>query len=373
MRTLLAVLGVALAAALASTPSASADEQPSGAEFAAIARSVRPGEWRLIPRPVSAVFYKRDEISATTWGRIGPRAIVGAWNGGAYDPVRHELHLHGGGHADYGGNEVLTFSFRTLTWRRSIETFDLPLATAERKCPQPLRDEDGPPSGHTWGSIIWSRALDGVLYVQTHGYCKRGNHLNAPGFRMSVWLADVKNGMWRRLGPAETGSYSGAVELPDGRLVVLGGTNGVPKLYDPHTAQYVRTGPKSNWRFPHAVYARDRNAIFVLERGSILRLDPRSLLASEVIDYERLRVGIDYNDGFLYHAPTRKLVLWGGRARIVVVDPDSGAVRTVEAAGAAPNGSRPWSKFVHLEEFDVLAGVSSHDDGVWLYRLPEVR
>jgi hypothetical protein len=128
-----------------------------------------------------------------------------------------------------------------------------------------------------------------------------------------------------------------------------------------------------NWRFPQAVYARDRNAIYVLERNRIMRLDPRSLIASEIVEHKRLNVGIDYNYGLLYHAPTRQLVLWDGGRRVYFLDPGTRALKVVEAEGVVPQGRRPWSKFVHIEEFDVLAGVSSHEDGVWLYRLPAAR
>src|SRR3546814_1403457 len=53
-------------------------------------------------------------------------AVLGAWNGGAFDRARGEFRVHGGGHADYGGNEVYAFDFATLTWTRETN-------------PQPLR------------------------------------------------------------------------------------------------------------------------------------------------------------------------------------------------------------------------------------------
>ena len=141
MRQFLVVLVVGLACCLgvAAGPGASQTQTGPSAELAAIARSVPAGQWHLIPSPASAALYKQNEIGATTFGVVGPSSVVTAWNGAAYDPARRELHLHGGGHADYGGNEMLTFSFDTLQWRRSIETYDLPARTAARPCPQPAR------------------------------------------------------------------------------------------------------------------------------------------------------------------------------------------------------------------------------------------
>jgi hypothetical protein len=375
VRKLAAILCIGLSACIARGMEAgaaglgggSANEDAGG--LAAIARSVKPGEWRLIPRPVSEILYKRGQINDTTWGISGPSSIVYAWNGGAYDPVRRELHLHGGGHADYGGNEVLTFSFETLRWRRSIEAFDLPSSTPQRPCPQPARDRDGPPSGHTYDGLVWSMALDAMLYFQTHGFCLQGDHARDPAFRTSVWLADTRKGQWRRLGPAGIEGAPATVELPDGGIVVFG-YQGPPRLYEPGSGRYVRSGGRMNWEFPQGIYAPDRDLIYVSDWSRIFRLDPKLLHAVEITRHDRLGAGTSYTDGFAYHPPTRQLVFWSGDRRIVMVNPDTRATRVIEARGTAPRGSRPGSKFIHLPDLDVFVGVSSHDDGVWLYRLP---
>ena len=48
-----------------------------------------------------------------------PGSIVRAWSSFAWDSTRQQLILWGGGHANYGGNEVYTWQSSTLEWTRA--------------------------------------------------------------------------------------------------------------------------------------------------------------------------------------------------------------------------------------------------------------
>ena len=43
---------------------------------------------------------------------------ITAWSGAAFDSMNTRLLLNGGGHSDYGGNEIYAFDFDTDTWSR---------------------------------------------------------------------------------------------------------------------------------------------------------------------------------------------------------------------------------------------------------------
>src|SRR5215467_3275959 len=43
-----------------------------------------------------------------------PAYLMRAWSGGAYDSKRDRLIVWGGGHGDYGGNEIYAFDVNTL-------------------------------------------------------------------------------------------------------------------------------------------------------------------------------------------------------------------------------------------------------------------
>ena len=48
---------------------------------------------------------------------MGKKGIT-AWTGAAFDKRRQRLLVSGGGHNDYGGNEVYAFSLMDLKWLR---------------------------------------------------------------------------------------------------------------------------------------------------------------------------------------------------------------------------------------------------------------
>ncbi|MEO8410995.1 MAG: hypothetical protein ABI478_10525, partial [Propionivibrio sp.] len=48
----------------------------------------------------------------------GPSSILIAWNSAAFDKRRNLMYFTGGGHTDYGGNEVYEFDLNTGEWTR---------------------------------------------------------------------------------------------------------------------------------------------------------------------------------------------------------------------------------------------------------------
>jgi hypothetical protein len=57
-----------------------------------------------------------------------PDAVINAWSSFAWDSIHHRLILWGGGHANYAGNEVYTWSAVTWQWELAYHTADvLPL------------------------------------------------------------------------------------------------------------------------------------------------------------------------------------------------------------------------------------------------------
>ena len=65
---------------------------------------------------ISSVWPKNldDKTSMVT----GPASILIAWNSAAFDKEKRILYFWGGGHADYGGNEVYRFDLNIGKWKR---------------------------------------------------------------------------------------------------------------------------------------------------------------------------------------------------------------------------------------------------------------
>ncbi len=66
---------------------------------------------------------------------VGPRAVLIAWNGAAFDEESLFFYFMGGGHADYGGNEVYEFDLKTERWARLTDAL-LPLSLERNNADQ---------------------------------------------------------------------------------------------------------------------------------------------------------------------------------------------------------------------------------------------
>ena len=81
---------------------------------------LKAGQWLELPgTAMQQVFPKREGHPA--WGVLGPSAVMSSWGGAAYDSTRDVLVVTGGGHTDYGGNEVYEFHLRNRQWLRATE------------------------------------------------------------------------------------------------------------------------------------------------------------------------------------------------------------------------------------------------------------
>lgn len=118
--------------------------------------NIAPGEWRESPNSkLQDVFPK--QAGHPGWGVLGPRAVMATWGGGAYDTKRNVLIVTGGGHRDYGGNEVYEFSLATQKWIRATE----PRATTQQGHGRYLiTDSEAPISSHTYDGIVYLPNID---------------------------------------------------------------------------------------------------------------------------------------------------------------------------------------------------------------------
>lgn len=84
---------------------------------------------------------------------------MSAWSGGDYDTKRDRLIVWGGGHMDYGGNELYTFDIVTMKWRN--ENNPNTTLTIDKNSPESAYYMDGTPvSRHTYNYIKYVPYLD---------------------------------------------------------------------------------------------------------------------------------------------------------------------------------------------------------------------
>ncbi len=84
---------------------------PAGA-LAGPVETLQPGQWYQFPGS------RIRDVLPDPRPEGNPRAITGAWSGGAFDTRRNRLLVFGGGHHDYAGNEVYAFEVASGRWTR---------------------------------------------------------------------------------------------------------------------------------------------------------------------------------------------------------------------------------------------------------------
>src|SRR3954471_13419609 len=109
--------------------------------------TMAPGQWYEVPDS-----HLEDQFpTPRPAGNTGPAAVIDAWGGGAFDSLRGLLLLWGGGHGDYGGNEIYAFDVATLKWSRPWGPEPV-VTTIPGNCGSTYAG--GPPSArHTYGGL----------------------------------------------------------------------------------------------------------------------------------------------------------------------------------------------------------------------------
>lgn len=183
---------------------------------------LQPGHWYEVPNS-----HIRDHVPVPS-PPGNPRSVIQAWSGGAYDTKRDRLIVWGGGHNDYGGNEIYVFDVNTLKWSRIWGPSQIEMIQAQKggECVDTYADGN-PVSRHTYNGLQYLPSLDKFWIHSGSRYCGGGSR------GKDTWIFDFDSLMWERKS-----------DSPDSKLGEISG-------YDPVTGH-----------------------VFVVERRDILEYDP---------------------------------------------------------------------------------------------------
>lgn len=360
-------------------------EQVQLPALAKITATLEPGLWHQIPNTAISQVLATREMTPENGGVSGPASVVTAWNGAAFDG--RYWYFHGGGHRDYSGNEVYAFDFVDLSWSRLTEPspfvyenpktgkWDAPKSGAH-PCPRvPDLNGDGkfdaPVPGHTYDSIVYSPKTQSIFVWSQVPFCVGGNGWSgAP-----VWEFNPEDRSWTPHNPAhskEVEAYRTADLDPATGNIILTSRNRLI-VFDVESKEYTTMQSVQAMGSDGTGMVDPRRRLFFLNDRSGVR-------AAALGDGVRLgqfqnqarRPAFDHSAGAAYNARDRNLVYWSGDRRIFTLDPETNEWTLYEnAGGPAPQKSRPYSKFLYLEDLDVFAAYGSPGKGVWLYRLPK--
>lgn len=339
---------------------------------------------------------------------VGPKSILIAWNSAALDSKRQKLYFMGGGHTDYGGNEVYEFDLNSGRWTRLTTPSKLDYLYVgsdynkrknkpwRRLCWMPNTSQT-PGSSHTYDGFVFSHKTETIFlysYGAANGACfedvedQYSNSEIVLGSRKASFglyefnpsTVELRNGLaplsWRRIFDHSAlrnaklhNSYPVSAEIAGGDIVF--GSKNKTAVFDPanpDARRLRRFTSQADWGDGLQVFDKKRNLIWSLHKKALLAFDGDSgrkirTIKTPIAHQKALAVN---KDG--------KLILWNGRSGIYVLDPDSkdSTWRLINWGRNGPDKGygRVYGKWVYLEKEDLFVGLSIHTTGVWVYKHP---
>jgi hypothetical protein len=130
--------------------------------------NLQPGNWYEVPNS-----HLRSVVPSPIDPDAGdPVNVMEAWSGGTFDTGHNRLLVWGGGHSDYGGNEVYAFNISTLSWTRLWgPSADIPPMPSS--CSSTYSDGN-PCSRHTYDGIAYLPVQDRMWIISGSDFCGPG-------------------------------------------------------------------------------------------------------------------------------------------------------------------------------------------------------
>lgn len=348
-----------------------------------IVHAMTPGTWHEIQgvNKIKDVFPPHH----AAWAVQGPSCVVRAWSGGAVGEGK--LYVWGGGHNDYGGNEVYNFDLTTFTWTRMNDP-----SMYQPNCPNDscVTVDGTPTSVHSYDAIEW---LPNVrrLWMGPGAIFRSGNATS------QAFFFDVFTTTWQKRTNLPGGAFGATDYDPVTGYLIVVADSGWAVAYDPLTDTYKHTG-SSSWFHGDGVGAFDfHNRQFVLITGhtpyiyDLSQLDlqnPNSAIPwnKKLVTYTmtgsgKVEFAPNKKMGFQYD-PVRKIFVgWHGDRNVWILDPNNGWVWSEykNINGPAPqefysNGEARtlgvYGRWRYLPEYDAYLGYNDVDGNVWIYKMP---
>lgn len=338
----------------------------------ALVAAMKPNEFRAISRnTMKDVAPSQDK---TTWAVQGPLSVLANWGGATFDTKRNILLVTGGGHNDYGGNEVYHFRLDTLRWERATEPS--PMKARGNGEFEVADGSQAPISFHSYDGLVYVPPIDRMFALPQASYQSGNTYDNSayfydPGARK--WVREAKPGF--RVGPDAGCDY-----WPKGDEVVCSTPNGLAS-YSLAAKAWKVVGNGDNQDFARTAIVDPARNLFVQVWNrqrpmAVYDLSSPSPRRNAAPIAGNAEFGSYISAGIAYHTPTGRYVVWSGGPEVWAVEP--GPVRWTSTKYSATNGPayRPgyigvYGKWQYVPALDVFIGVRWWDEAVFVYKLPK--
>ena len=326
--------------------------------------TLEPGTWFEVPNSNLAALDPCPTTDCSYSAAQGFRAVMVAWSGGAYDTTRDRLIIWGGGHTNYGGNEIYAFDVETLEWSRLTDPSDPPAQDTEEA------SDTNPVSRHTYGGLTYLPNVDRF-------YGRAGSRYRDGKATTATWLFDFNTNTWERQadGPLEGFHSHVAVYDPNtGTVIELGKQLG---RFDPTTNTWETLASYTGGAYlRYGAFDPSRNEFLIMGGANkatqvwdVMNGNVRTVTPSGAIDI----FDADY-PGVEYVGTTDKYYAWSGGQQLYEISPDTWETRVlpVVPGSAVPTAAQPngtFGRFRYIPRWHALIVVNDIDGSVYLYKL----
>ncbi len=288
-------------------------------------------------------------LSAAIFGNSGPKSILNAWNGGAWDHVNGKGYFFGGGHKDYGGNEVYEFDINSGLWTRLTDPD-----------PDPENPTNGPPSAHTYDGVYFDNGLFHMW--PSMYYTQNGEKWPASG---THWTFDPITLQWNKLpdAPVPENHFLRSAKLPNGNVFI--GTNNFDGEFNPTNNTWTQWAHRPNYGAGNSV-SDPFGVVYTVQSQAVLK---QSAGSGDPIVISGMPAGINQDSGISYF--DNKVIIWAGFDYVIIYDTVANVWSTEQLTipNGAPDGSgRVISKFTFKASTERFIGVDASGD-VWSFKL----
>lgn len=367
---------------------------------AGVLDDIQPGYWYEAPNS-----HMNSVIPTYTQNLNTFYSIMSAWNGGAYDTKRDRLLIWGGGHMDYGGNELYAFDINTLTWQRLTNPSPTTLKgqtlnTLDSNCIQTVFDlncDNTPVSKHSYAGLVYLPNTDQLFQYG-------GSRWYTGGVDAHAWVFDFATNTWIQKTDASGTSLTpiSTYNPANGHMLSESGTGAHVQEFNPINNTWTIVGTTGDSSFGGVGdIDTNRNKFMVLEHGYLYVYDLNSpgkngYTRSIVPTYgDNEIVALAKSDGaapgFVYDPIIDKMVAWSGA---MSQDTTNGLGDTVyvldlntlvwkkftpptDSVAAPPKGITQsyyprgtMGRWRYIPSKNIFIGVNDVYDDVFFYRLP---
>lgn len=343
---------------------------------------LQPGEWYEFP---NSKMNSVDPCPAKTCsysGITGQAGVMNAWSSGCYDTLRDRLLVFGGGHSDYGGNEIYAFgplTSETPAWSRVTEPSVPTGGGAE------LNADGTPSSRHTYGTLQYDPVRDTFMMLSGGSLFNMSSATGSKrchgfSFETGTWKTDYP--YWT---PGDIHNTASEWDPISQVFWVKNSFSTQMAKFDPagNGGLGLWAGVGASWYSnPYMVLAVDTNRHVLWGiGGSNGRLNKIDLNANNVRtnpvttgDAGGIALEVAQAPGFVYDIIGDRLIAWRGGRDVFQLDPDTlvwTRLQNVENAvdpGAA-NAAGTYGRFRYIARYNGCIVVNKNTGSVFFYKL----